>query len=200
MNDATPILQARGLVKRYGHVVALGGADFELYPGEILAVIGDNGAGKSTLIKCLSGATVPDEGEIQLDGKRVQMRNPLEAHAMEIETVYQTLAISPSLNIATNLFLEREPRAPGLTDKLFRKLDKRKMREEARRHMGELGILTIQNIGQQVESLSATRRVATWANSGSSRSRTSASRSSRFPAASGRASRWRGPPRSAAAS
>jgi fructose transport system ATP-binding protein len=158
MNDATPILQARGLVKRYGHVVALGGADFELYPGEILAVIGDNGAGKSTLIKCLSGATVPDEGEIQLDGKRVQMRNPLEARAMGIETVYQTLAVSPSLDIATNLFLGREPRAPGLTGKLLRKLDKRKMRDEARRHMSELGILTIQNIGQQVESLSGGQR------------------------------------------
>jgi fructose transport system ATP-binding protein len=158
MNETTPILQARGLVKRYGHVVALGGADFELYPGEILAVIGDNGAGKSTLIKCLSGATVPDEGEIQLDGKRVQMRNPLEARAMGIETVYQTLAVSPSLDIATNLFLGREPRAPGLTGKLFRRLDKRKMRDEARRHMSELGILTIQNIGQQVESLSGGQR------------------------------------------
>jgi fructose transport system ATP-binding protein len=158
MNDRMPILQASGLVKRYGHVVALGGADFELYPGEILAVIGDNGAGKSTLIKCLSGATVPDEGEIQLDGKPVQMRTPLEARAMGIETVYQTLAVSPSLDIATNLFLGREPRAPGLTGKLLRRLDKRRMREEARRHMSELGILTIQNIGQQVESLSGGQR------------------------------------------
>jgi ABC-type sugar transport system ATPase subunit len=97
--DATepaPLLEARGLVKRYGHVVALAGADFDLYPGEVLGVIGDNGAGKSTLIKCLSGATVPDEGEILLDGGPVQMRTPLEARAMGIETVYQTLAVSPS--------------------------------------------------------------------------------------------------------
>jgi fructose transport system ATP-binding protein len=158
MSDTTPILQARGLVKRYGHVVALAGADFELYPGEILAVIGDNGAGKSTLIKCLSGATVPDEGEIELDGEPVQMRNPLEARAMGIETVYQTLAVSPSLDIASNLFLGREPRARGLTGTLLRRLDKRKMRDEARRHMNELGILTIQNIGQQVESLSGGQR------------------------------------------
>ena len=158
MNETTPILQARGLVKRYGHVVALGGADFELYPGEILAVIGDNGAGKSTLIKCLSGATVPDEGEIELDGQPVQMRNPLEARAMGIETVYQTLAVSPSLDIASNLFLGREPRAPGLMGTVLRRLDKRKMRDEARRHMTELGILTIQNIGQQVESLSGGQR------------------------------------------
>jgi fructose transport system ATP-binding protein len=158
MSDTTPILQARGLVKRYGHVVALAGADFELYPGEILAVIGDNGAGKSTLIKCLSGATVPDEGEIELDGEPVQMRTPLEARAMGIETVYQTLAVSPSLDIASNLFLGREPRARGLTGTLLRRLDKRKMRDEARRHMNELGILTIQNIGQQVESLSGGQR------------------------------------------
>jgi fructose transport system ATP-binding protein len=158
MNDTAPILQARGLVKRYGHVVALGGADFELYPGEVLAVIGDNGAGKSTLIKCLSGATIPDEGQIMLDGKPVQMRSPLEARALGIETVYQTLAVSPSLDIATNLFLGREPRAPGLMGKVLRRLDKRKMRDEARRHMSELGILTIQNIGQQVESLSGGQR------------------------------------------
>ena len=158
MSETTPILQARGLVKRYGHVVALAGTDFELYPGEILAVIGDNGAGKSTLIKCLSGATVPDEGEIELDGAPVQMRNPLEARAMGIETVYQTLAVSPSLDIASNLFLGREPRAPGLTGTLLRRLDKRRMRDEARRHMNELGILTIQNIGQQVESLSGGQR------------------------------------------
>src|ERR687897_1701933 len=73
--EVTPVLQARGLVKRYGHVVAVNGADFELMPGEILAVIGDNGAGKSSLIKCLSGAVVPDEGEILLDGARVDMRS-----------------------------------------------------------------------------------------------------------------------------
>jgi fructose transport system ATP-binding protein len=158
MTDGAPILEARGLVKRYGHVVALDGADFELYPGEVLAVIGDNGAGKSTLIKCLSGATVPDEGEIVLDGKPVHMRSPLEARAMGIETVYQTLAVSPSLDIATNLFLGREPRAPGLIGRVLRKLDKRKMRDEARRHMSELGILTIQDIGQQVESLSGGQR------------------------------------------
>ena len=89
------ILEARGLVKRYGHVTALAGSDFDLRPGEILAVIGDNGAGKSSLIKCLSGAVVPDEGEILLDGKPVHMRTPLDARALGIETVYQTLAVSP---------------------------------------------------------------------------------------------------------
>jgi fructose transport system ATP-binding protein len=154
----TPVLQARGLVKRYGHVVAVNGADFELLPGEILAVIGDNGAGKSSLIKCLSGATIPDEGEVRLDGKPVQFRTPLEAREAGIETVYQNLAVSPSLDIASNLFLGREPRRRDPIGRLFRMLDKKKMREEARRHMNELGILTIQNIGQQVETLSGGQR------------------------------------------
>jgi fructose transport system ATP-binding protein len=155
---ATPVMEARSLVKRYGHVVALDGTDFELYPGEILAVIGDNGAGKSSLIKCLSGATVPDEGEVLLDGDPVHFKTPLEARNAGIETVYQNLAVSPALDIATNLFLGREPRRTDLVGRLFRKLDKKKMRGEARRHMNELGILTIQNIGQQVETLSGGQR------------------------------------------
>jgi len=157
-SEATPILEARGLVKRYGHVTALAGSDFDLRPGEILAVIGDNGAGKSSLIKCLSGAVVPDEGEILLDGKPIHMRTPLDARAFGIETVYQTLAVSPSLDIADNLFLGREPRAPGVMGKLFRKLDRAKMRETAAKQMSELGIMTIQDITQQVESLSGGQR------------------------------------------
>jgi fructose transport system ATP-binding protein len=155
---ASPVLEARGLVKRFGRVVALNGTDFELRAGEILGVIGDNGAGKSTLIKCLSGAIVPEAGEILMGGNRVQMRTPLEARALGIETVYQDLAVSPSLDIATNLFLGRERRRPGLAGKLFRRLDKRAMREEAERQMRALGILTLQNIGQQVETLSGGQR------------------------------------------
>src|SRR5215210_6871784 len=155
---ATPILEARGLVKRYGHVTALAGSDLDLMPGEILAVIGDNGAGKSSLIKCLSGAVVPDEGEILLDGRPIQMRTPIDARAHGIETVYQTLAVSPALDIADNLFLGREPRAPGVLGKVFRKLDRAKMRAEAKRQMSELGIMTIQDISQQVESLSGGQR------------------------------------------
>jgi fructose transport system ATP-binding protein len=155
---ATPVLEARGLVKRYGHVVAVNGADFELLPGEILAVIGDNGAGKSSLIKCLSGATIPDAGEILLDGETVHFKTPLEAREAGIETVYQNLAVSPSLDIASNLFLGREPRRKDPIGRLLRMLDKKQMREEARRHMNDLGILTIQNIGQQVETLSGGQR------------------------------------------
>jgi fructose transport system ATP-binding protein len=100
----TPVLEARGLVKRYGHVTAMDGCDFELLPGEILAVIGDNGAGKSTLIKALSGAIIPDEGQILLDGQPVHFRSPIDARHAGIETVYQDLAVAPALDIAENLF------------------------------------------------------------------------------------------------
>ena len=87
-------MQATGLVKRYGHVTALDGADFELRAAEILAVIGDNGAGKSTLIKALAGALVPDEGEIRLDGRPVHFKSPIDARRSGIETVYQDLAVA----------------------------------------------------------------------------------------------------------
>jgi fructose transport system ATP-binding protein len=156
--QATPVLEARGLVKRYGHVTALAGSDFELRPGEILAVVGDNGAGKSTLIKCLSGATLPDAGEILLDGRQIHMRTPIDARGHGIETVYQTLAVSPALDIADNLFLGREPRAPGLRGRLLRRLDRSRMRDEARKQMSDLGIMTIQDITQRVESLSGGQR------------------------------------------
>src|SRR3989449_2156308 len=120
MSSPEPILQARGLVKKYGQVVALNGADFEIYPGEILAIIGDNGAGKSTLIKALSGALQPDEGEIQLEGHRVHFRSPLDARKAGIETVYQDLAVAPALDIASNIFLGREKRRPGPLGLLLR--------------------------------------------------------------------------------
>ena len=158
--SGTPILSARGLHKRYGNVTAIDGADFDLYNGEILAVIGDNGAGKSSLIKALSGALVPDSGEIYLDGRTIQFRTPMDARSAGIETVYQTLAVAPGLDIADNLFLGREQRKPGVLGSVFRMLDRGKMRSEARRHMSELGIGTLQNIGQAVESLSGGQRQA----------------------------------------
>jgi fructose transport system ATP-binding protein len=154
----SPVLQAKGLVKRYGNVTALNGADFELYPGEILAVIGDNGAGKSTLIKCISGAEIPDSGTIWLEGNEVLFRNPLEARAAGIEAVYQTLAVAPSLDIASNLFLGRERRRTGLTGSVLRMLDVRAMNEHARNRMTDLGIMTIQNMSQPVETLSGGQR------------------------------------------
>lgn len=155
-----PVLQARGLVKTFGRVVALDGADFELYPGEVLAVIGDNGAGKSSLIKCLSGAYVPDQGEILLDGEPVHFRRPLEARSLGIETVYQSLAVAPALDIATNLFLGREQRKPGVLGSVFRMLDGAGMRRRAKDEMTGLGIGTLQNMGQAVETLSGGQRQA----------------------------------------
>jgi fructose transport system ATP-binding protein len=154
---ATPVLEARGLVKRYGHVTALDGADFELYPGEILAVIGDNGAGKSTLIKALSGALIPDEGEILVDGNPVHFRGPLDARRHGIETVYQDLALASALDISENIFLGRELRRPGALGSLFRMLDKRRMRREAQEHMQDLKI-GITSMGQAVETLSGGQR------------------------------------------
>ena len=169
MNAAAPILEARGLVKRYGQVVALRGADLELYPNEILAIIGDNGAGKSTLIKALSGALQTDEGEIRLDGEPVHFRSPRDARGAGIETVYQDLAVAPALDIAANIFLGREARRQGPLGSVFRMLDKGAMRREAMRHFAELKI-GIQSITQPVEDLSggqrqgvAVARAATWA-------------------------------------
>ncbi|RDL42866.1 sugar ABC transporter ATP-binding protein [Marinomonas piezotolerans] len=156
--DQQPILQARSIVKRYGSVTAIDHADLTLYPGEILAVIGDNGAGKSSLIKALSGALIPDEGEILLDGKPVHFNSPMQARELGIETVYQNLAVSPALNIADNLFLGRELRKPGILGSVFRMLDKRAMEERAQAKMQELGLMTIQNISQAVESLSGGQR------------------------------------------
>jgi fructose transport system ATP-binding protein len=154
----TPVLQAVGLSKAYGRVVALDGAALELYPGEVLGVIGDNGAGKSTLIKCFSGAVIPDSGEIRIDGELVQFRTPSDSMAAGIETVYQTLAVCPALDIGTNLFLGRERRKPGILGSVFRMLDLGGMREDARREMSQLGLLTIQDMSQAVETLSGGQR------------------------------------------
>jgi fructose transport system ATP-binding protein len=153
-----PVLQARGLVKRYGRVTALDHADFDLMPGEILAVIGDNGAGKSTLIKALAGAVIPDQGEIRLGGATVHFRSPIEARDAGIETVYQNLALSPALSIADNMFLGRERRKPGFLGNMLRLLDRATMQKEARQHLSALGLMTIQNINQTVETLSGGQR------------------------------------------
>ncbi len=153
-----PILKARGLVKRYGRVTALDHCDFDLYPGEILAVIGDNGAGKSSLIKALSGAIRPDAGTITLDGREVHFAGPIEARDAGIETVYQNLALSPALSIADNMFLGREIRKPGVMGSLFRMLDRPAMEKLARDKLTELGLMTIQNISQAVETLSGGQR------------------------------------------
>jgi len=153
-NPAVPatsiVMQAKGLVKRYGQVTALDGADFELRAGEILAVIGDNGAGKSSLIKCLSGATIPDAGEIALDGKSIAFKSPIDARLAGIETVYQDLAVAPAMTIAENLFLGRERRRGGLLGRLGF-IDKKAMLDESVARMNDLKV-GIRSMTQAVEN------------------------------------------------
>jgi fructose transport system ATP-binding protein len=155
-----PILQARNLVKTFGRVVGLDGVSLDLYPGEVLAIIGDNGAGKSTLIKCLTGAEVPDSGELKVSGQPVHFKRPQDARVHGIETVYQNLAVSPALDVASNLFLGREERLAGPLGKLFRVLDTKGMRRKAKEELTRLGISTLQDVTVPVENLSGGQRQA----------------------------------------
>ena len=155
-----PILQARNLVKTFGRVVGLDGVSLDLYPGEVLAIIGDNGAGKSTLIKCLTGAEIPDTGELMVSGQPVHFKRPQDARAHGIETVYQNLAVSPALDVASNLFLGREERRAGLLGSVFRMLDTKGMRSKAKQELARLGISTLQDVTVPVENLSGGQRQA----------------------------------------
>ncbi|KQN87187.1 MULTISPECIES: ATP-binding cassette domain-containing protein [Actinomycetes] len=155
-----PILQARNLVKTFGRVVGLDGVSLDLYPGEVLAIIGDNGAGKSTLIKCLTGAEIPDTGELMVSGQPVHFKRPQDARAHGIETVYQNLAVSPALDVASNLFLGREERRAGLLGSVFRMLDTKGMRTKAKQELTRLGISTLQDVTVPVENLSGGQRQA----------------------------------------
>ncbi len=153
-----PVMTGRGLTKRYGRVTAMDGADFEIFPGEVLAIIGDNGAGKSTLVKALCGAVHIDDGEIRLDGQPVTFKSPMDAREAGIETVYQNLALSPALSIADNMFLGREIYKDGIAGSVFKMLDKKQMRDFARQKLTELGLMTVQSITQAVETLSGGQR------------------------------------------
>ena len=133
MRDEQPtgaIMEARGIVKRYGHVEALRGVDFAAHAGEITALIGDNGAGKSTLVRILSGVTMPTAGEILIDGKPITLASPADAHRHGIETVYQDLSVAPDLSPAANTFMGRERLLPGLLGRLGF-LDNAAMRSES---------------------------------------------------------------------
>jgi fructose transport system ATP-binding protein len=156
---STLAMHARGLTKRFGQVVAMEGADFELAKGEILAVVGDNGAGKSTLIKTLTGALIPDAGHVFLDGELVHFSTPIDARRPGIETVYQELAVATQLDISQNMFLGGEIRKSGVLGSVFRQLDKKQMRRIAAERMRGLGIHT-QSIRQAVETLSGGQRQA----------------------------------------
>lgn len=153
----TPVMEARGLIKRYGNVVAIDGADFELRDGEVLGVIGDNGAGKSSLIKALTGAVIPNSGEILMNGQPVHFHDTLDARRHGIETVYQDLAVVPGLDIASNVYLGREVRKKGILGTVFRQLDKKHMRQGSMRHLSDLKI-GIKSVTQTVETLSGGQR------------------------------------------
>jgi simple sugar transport system ATP-binding protein len=164
----TPLLEAKGIVKHFGRVHALRGADFSVNAGEVVALIGDNGAGKSTLVKTLSGVHAPDAGEIIFDGRPVQIPTPEAARELGIETVYQDLALAPDLESSANLFLGREVLRTGLLGRLGF-LDTATMRERTASAFGELGV-GVQDVTAPVANFSggqrqgvAVARAVTWA-------------------------------------
>jgi simple sugar transport system ATP-binding protein len=152
----TPLLEARGIVKRYGHVTALDGADFGVYAGEVVALIGDNGAGKSTLVKVLSGVIAHDEGELLLRGEPVRLDSPQHARRLGIETVFQDLALAPELGPAENAFIGREILKPGLLGRLG-VLDKRAMRHQAYESFTSMGT-DVKDLDAPVAALSGGQR------------------------------------------
>ncbi|HEX3614899.1 MAG TPA: ATP-binding cassette domain-containing protein [Solirubrobacteraceae bacterium] len=163
-----PILEARDIIKTYGHVQALGGANFSVFPGEVVALIGDNGAGKSTLTKIISGVMRPDSGELLFDGRIVDVGSPAAAQELGIETVYQDLALAPDLDGAANVYMGRELLKPGILGKLG-VLDKRAMKAGAETAFKDLGV-AVKDADAAVAYLSggqrqgvAVARAASWA-------------------------------------
>nr|WP_237536126.1 ATP-binding cassette domain-containing protein [Streptomyces sp. SID3343] len=150
------MLEGRGLVKHFGQVQALRGADFTVFPAEVVALIGDNGAGKSTLTKVLAGTEQPDEGEIRFEGRPVTLERPTVAQDLGIETVYQDLALAPDLDGAANLFLGRELLRRGLAGRLGA-LDKAEMRRRAIEAFARLGV-ELQDIDAPIGTLSGGQR------------------------------------------
>jgi simple sugar transport system ATP-binding protein len=164
----SPVLQARGLSRSFGGVQALNDCDFDIEPGEVVALIGDNGAGKSTLVKALSGNLALDAGQIEFDGRPVTITSQQHASALGIEVVYQDLALAPHLDPAQNVFLGREIPAKGLLGRLGF-MDNRAMRKQAKAGFDELGA-TIRSMVAPVGSMSggqrqciAIARAVTWA-------------------------------------
>jgi ABC-type sugar transport system ATPase subunit len=153
-----PLLEARGIQKHFGRVIALAQGDFELAPNEVHALVGDNGAGKSTLIKVISGVYHPDGGELRLDGRPVTIASPRDARLLGIETVYQDLALADHLDAAANLFLGREEYLPGALGWLGF-LDRKTMHSRAEEEMRRLKI-GIKSVDQAVVDLSGGQRQA----------------------------------------
>ena len=148
----TPLLDIRGLTKSFGSVEALTDVDFEVRPGEVMALVGDNGAGKSTLIKCVAGIHGFDSGEILFDGNRITIHGPKDAARLGIEIVYQDLALCDNLDVVQNMYLGREVR-----DWLFR-LNEPEMEQSTAETLKSLAVTTIRSIRQPVASLSGGQR------------------------------------------
>jgi len=166
--DAVPILEARNIVKTYGHVRALEGANFSVFPGEVVALIGDNGAGKSTLTQVISGVISPDSGELLFEGRPVHIGSPAAAQQLGIETVFQDLALAPDLDGAANVYMGRELLKPGILGKLG-VLDKKAMKVGAETAFKDLGV-AVKDADAAVAYLSggqrqgvAVARAASWA-------------------------------------
>ncbi len=148
-----PVISMRKVSKAFGHVQALVDIDLDIYPGEVLGLLGDNGAGKSTLIKILSGVYSADEGQFIYDGNPTQIDSPNEAQALGIATVYQDLSLVETRPVAHNIFLGREPRKWGII------LDRRRMERDARELLEQLNI-NLPSVTVDVEVLSGGQRQA----------------------------------------
>ncbi len=150
-SGATPLVEMKDISIAFGGIKAVDSVSVDLYPGEVVGLLGHNGAGKSTLIKVLSGAYQKDEGEIFIDGKKVEIENPRDARANNIETIYQTLALADNLDAASNLFLGREMVTPmGLVNDAA-------MEAECRKIMGRLNP-NFQKFNEPVSALSGGQR------------------------------------------
>ncbi len=157
--ERSPILEMRGISKRFGAVQALAEADFEVYLGEVVGLVGDNGAGTSTLIKVIAGVYRPDAGQYIFDGREVSVNSPGEATALGIETVYQDLALCDNLDVVGNLYLGREQMAPVVPG-LLRTIDEVTMEQEASRVIRELHV-RIPSVRSLVATLSGGQRQST---------------------------------------
>jgi ABC-type sugar transport system ATPase subunit len=159
VNEGRVVLAVDGITKRFGAVTALRNVSLEVRTGEVLGLIGDNGAGKSTLVGVISGSLKPDEGVIRVDGVERSFSTPAEARAVGIETVFQTLALVPTLNIAENVFLRRERCGPGQVGRILHRLHKSAMRREAQRGFERFGV-TLPPVRTKVRALSGGQRQA----------------------------------------
>jgi D-xylose transport system ATP-binding protein len=147
-----PLLEVRGVDKRFGAVEALADVNFHVDSGQIMALVGDNGAGKSTLIKCIAGIYTIDNGEIVWEGEPVTIHGPKDSARMGIEVVYQDLALADNLDVVENMYLGRE------TLSSFRRLDEAKMEKQALETLADLSVTTIRSVRQPVASLSGGQR------------------------------------------